>query len=169
MHSTAATGFPSLEYLAGAVAAATVGKPWLAARWRRALDIALIVLATTMAIAGAAAVPDLLLSGAVGALIGSVILVVLGAPNRRASPATVREALAQRGIAVTSMHLQAAVGGRAQLYRTVTRWGDPCFVKVYAQDSRDSPPARRWLRQASGRINAGAGRKSLAAESEQPS
>ncbi len=132
------TGFPSLEYLAGAVAAATVGKPWLAARWRRALDIALIVLATTMAIAGAAAVPDLLLSGAVGALIGSVILVVLGAPNRRASPATVREALAQRGIAVTSMHLQAAVGGRAQLYRTVTRWGDPCFVKVYAQDSRDA-------------------------------
>ncbi len=32
------TRFPSLAYLGAAVAAATVGKPWLSRRWRRAAD-----------------------------------------------------------------------------------------------------------------------------------
>ncbi|MDQ3739002.1 MAG: flippase-like domain-containing protein [Actinomycetota bacterium] len=132
------TGFPSIEYLAGAVAAATVGKPWLAAAWRSAVDMALVALATTIAVAGTAGVPDLLLACAVGALAGSLVLVALGAPNRRPSPAAVREALAQAGITVTNVRLQAAVEGRAQLYRTQTRQGDACFLKVYAQDSRDA-------------------------------
>ena len=81
--------FPSPGALAGAFAALTVGLPWLARPWRRAADIAVAVLAVTMALAGTAGAPELLLALAVGGAIGSAVLVVVGAPNRRPTPAVV--------------------------------------------------------------------------------
>ena len=54
-----AARFPSLAYVAAAVAAGAVGKPWLSRRWRRVVDGAGVVLAVSMAVAG--------LAGAAGA------------------------------------------------------------------------------------------------------
>jgi undecaprenyl-diphosphatase len=133
----ASTRFPSLAFVAGAVAATTVGKPWLARPWRRAGDVALVGLLLAMAVAGSAGVSELLLAAAAGGFAGAALLVAFGAPNRRPAPAAVAAALADAGLVLTDMSLERVDGGRAQLYRAGTENG-PVFVKVYAQDSRDA-------------------------------
>ena len=80
----ASTRFPSLAFVAGAAAAAAVGKPWLGRPWRRAVDIGLAALGVVMAIAGSAGVPELLL--AVAAACSSV---PPARRLRRAEPAAV--------------------------------------------------------------------------------
>ena len=114
------TRFPTLTYVGAAVAAATVGKPWLSRQWRRAVDVLLVVLCVTMALAGSAGVPELLLAAAAGGLAGTAVLVALGAPNRRPTPATIRDGLVGAGLAVQRLDVERAVGGRAQLYRVAT-------------------------------------------------
>ena len=89
--------FPSLYYVAGAAAAATVGKPWLPRSWRRASDVSLLVLAVVMAVVGSAGVPELLFAVALGGVVGGTLLTVLGAPNRRPSAADVASSAARRG------------------------------------------------------------------------
>jgi glycosyltransferase 2 family protein len=140
--------FPTLVYVAGALAAATVGKPWLARGWRRVVDAAMLMLVVTMVLAGNAGVPELLLAVAVGAATGAGLLVAFGAPNRRPSPATVATALRDAGLPVVDISLERAVGGRSQLYRTSSADGARCFVKVYAQDSRDADLLYRGYRTA---------------------
>ncbi len=144
----ASTRFPSLAYLAGAAAVAMVGKPWLARSWRRAADIGLVALGLVMAVAGSAGVPELLLAVTVGAAVGTGLLVVFGAPNRRPSPATVAEALREAGVDVTHLVLRRAEEGRSQLYLATTHSGPPVFVKVYGQDSRDADLLYRGYRAA---------------------
>lgn len=147
----ASTRFPSPAYLAGAAAVAIVGKPWLSRQWRRATDIALLLLALVMAGAGSAGVPALLLAAAAGAALGAALLVGLGAPNRRPAPATVAAALAEAGLAVTGLRLRRAEGGRSQLYVADTSAGDSSngghvFVKVFGRDSRDADLLYRGYR-----------------------
>ena len=78
-----ASDFPSLVYVGGAVAVTTVGKPWLSRRWRRFADLAAVVLVVTIAVAGGEGAPELALAVAAGAFAGAVVLVAVGAPNRR--------------------------------------------------------------------------------------
>ncbi len=140
------TRFPTLAYVAGASAAAVVGKPWLARGWRRAVDLAGVVLIVTMAVAGNAGVPELLLALAVGGTAGAALLVVFGAPNRRPSPAMVASTLRAAGLTISDLRLERAVGGRSQLYRVSGGEEPPSFVKVYAQDSRDADLLYRGYR-----------------------
>jgi undecaprenyl-diphosphatase len=141
------TRFPTLAYVGAAVAAGTVGKPWMSRRWRRAVDVLLAVLCVTMALAGNAGVPELLLGAAAGGLAGTAVLVALGAPNRRPTPASIRDGLVGAGIAVQRLDVERAVGGRAQLYRAATMDG-AVFAKVYSQDSRDADLLYRSYRTA---------------------
>jgi uncharacterized membrane protein YbhN (UPF0104 family) len=134
----ASTRFPNLAYIAGAMAASMLGKPWLGRSWRRAVDVAVCSIAAAMALAGSAGVPELLLAAAVGAATGAVVLVIFGAPNRRPSPAAVAAGLRGAGLDVEALTLERAVGGRSQLYRARTTDRRRVFVKVYAQDSRDA-------------------------------
>lgn len=139
------TRFPSLIYVAAAVAVGAVGKPWLARGWRRAADLSIVALAVTMAVAGSAGVPELALAVAAGGFAGAVILVALGAPNRRPTPAAVAAALETAGMVLERLDVERAVGGRAQLYRAATATG-PAFLKVYGQDSRDADLLYRTYR-----------------------
>jgi undecaprenyl-diphosphatase len=137
---------PPLGYVAGAVAAATMGKPWLSRAWRRSLDVAVVVLAAAMAFAGTAGVPELALAIASGAAAGAALLVVFGAPNRRPSPAAVRTSLRDAGVDVGALTLEAAPEGRAQRYSATTSDGEALFLKVYAQDARDADLLYRGYR-----------------------
>lgn len=137
--------FPSLYYVSGAAAAATVGKPWLSRSWRRTCDTSLVVLGLVMAVAGSAGVPELLLANALGVAVGAAVLIALGAPNRRPSPAAVGVALREAGLSLTGLSLERAEGGRAQLYVASTEDGRR-FVKVNAQDSRDADLLYRGYR-----------------------
>jgi undecaprenyl-diphosphatase len=134
----ASTSFPSLAYVSGAAAATAVGKVWLSRPWRRAADVAIVVLLVVMAVAGSSGVPDLLFATALGFAVGAALLVVVGAPNRRPTPADVAAALADSGLSVGELAIVRAEGGRAQLYRADTTGGEPLFVKVYARDTRDA-------------------------------
>ena len=89
--------------------------------------------------------PELALAVAIGGLSGAAMLVVFGAPNRRPTPTAIAGALRAAGIGLESLQLQRAVGGRSQLYRTLTT-GGPWFLKVYAQDSRDADLLYRLYR-----------------------
>ena len=97
-----------------------------------------------MAVAGSAGVPELLLAVAAGGLAGAPILVAVGAPNRRPTPAAVRAGCWGAGSTCVSLDVERAVGGRAQLYRVATPDG-PLFLKVYGQDSRDADLLYRSL------------------------
>ena len=159
------TRFPSLAYVGAAVAAGTVGKPWLSRRWRRALDVSLVVLGATMAVAGSAGLPELVLAAAAGGAAGAAILVAVGAPNRWPAPAEVAAALGGAGLDVVQLDVERAVGGRAQLYRVATAAG-PVFAKVYGQDSRDADLLYRSYRAAVLRDGGGTWSWSLAGDVE---
>jgi uncharacterized protein (TIRG00374 family) len=142
----ASTRFPSLAYLAGAVATATLGKPWLGRQWRRATDIALLALAIVMAVAGSAGAPAIVLAAALGATVGAALLVTFGAPNRRPTPAAIAAALRASGCQVAELRLQRAEGGRSQLYRMTSPDGAAAFLKVFSRDSRDADLLYRGYR-----------------------
>jgi len=144
----ASAGFPTLTYVAGAAAVVTVGKPWLSRSWRRSADLSLLVLAVVLAVAGTAGVPELLVAVAAGVTAGAAVLVALGAPNRRPTPAAVQDALRATGLPVAELVLERADAGRAQLYSATLDDGDRAFVKVYARDSRDADLLYRGYRTA---------------------
>ena len=129
--------FPTPLYVAAAFATVTVGKPWLSRSWRHAADASIGVLVAVMAIAGNAGIPELAIAVAVGGTAGAAVLVAVGAPNRRPTPAAIAAALADAGIDVSQLELQRAAGGRSQLYRATTPEGS-LFLKVYGQDTRDA-------------------------------
>ena len=143
--------FPSIAYLAGATAAAAVGKPWLTRPWRRSTDVSIGFLAFVMLVAGSAGVPKLALAIAAGAATGAAVLVIFGAPNRRLAPHAVADALRETGFPVTGLALQRAEGGRSQLYVADIAGdgdaaGDQVFLKVYGRDSRDADLLYRVFR-----------------------
>jgi undecaprenyl-diphosphatase len=142
----ASARFPSLMYLAGLAAAGSVGKPWISQSWRRAMSRGMVFTATAMAVAGSAGVPDVLLILVMGALAAALVLVAVGAPNRRPSPAAVQAGLEQAGLVVDSMQLVRAEGGRSQLYVSNDGHGTRRFVKAYARDSRDADVLYRGYR-----------------------
>jgi undecaprenyl-diphosphatase len=75
-------GFPSSTYLAASSAVVTLAGVWLSRRWKRALWAAIVVLALLRVVSSAAGALDVVLSIAVGVVVGSLALVVFGAPNR---------------------------------------------------------------------------------------
>jgi undecaprenyl-diphosphatase len=140
------SGFPSLPYVAGVAAAASLGKPWLSRSWRRSCDLAVLALTGVMAGAGTAGVPELALAVTSGIAAGAALLVVVGAPNRRPAPASVAAALRDAGLEVSHLALEFATSGRAQRYTATTSDGTSVFVKVYAQDARDADLLYRGYR-----------------------
>jgi undecaprenyl-diphosphatase len=139
--------FPPPVYLAAAAGAAVVGKPWLTRPWRRAVDVSVVLLGTVLAVVGTAAVAELLLAGALGALGGSAMLLAVGAPNRRPSPAVVADGLERAGLAVGALTLVRAEGGRSQIYELTLTDGRPLLAKVYGRDERDADLLYRTYRR----------------------
>ena len=142
----ASTSFPSTVYVASVAAAASVGKPWLSRAWRRAVDVGLASLIIGLALAGTLGLVALIVALAVGSAIGAAVLLVLGAPNRRPTPAAVATSLRDAGLPVSGLALRRAEGGRSQLYVAEQPGGRTTFVKVYDEDSRDADLLYRGYR-----------------------
>ncbi len=141
------TRFPPVAYVAGAAAAAVVGKPWLSREWRRSADRGLLLLLAVLVIAGTSGLAEVLLAVTAGSLVGAALLVAFGAPNRRPSPQAVADALAAAGLPAVGLTLERAVGGRSQLYRGAMADGSSTFIKVYSADSRDADVLFRGYRR----------------------
>ena len=74
--------FPSSAYLAASAAVVTLASVWLSRQWKRALWAAVVLLMLLRALSSAAGALDVVLAVAVGVVVGSLALVVFGAPNR---------------------------------------------------------------------------------------
>ncbi|MGW5113305.1 flippase-like domain-containing protein [Nocardia sp. NPDC004123] len=141
-------GWPSMIYLAGCAAAAVAAGPWLPARGRRAVW-ALPMWCAILSAATASILPlEAVAAPAIGAVAGSAILLIGGAPDDRPSARAVAAALVDCGIPVTCLtELPAAerIPGEGVLYLAET--SGPAFtIRVLAGDDQRRDLFRRWSR-----------------------
>lgn len=140
---------PSAAVIAGLAAIVAVESPWCTRRWRRVLRVSLTALIIVRLAAGTALPIDVLQALSIGWLIGALLLVVLGSPNRQAKAADVIDAIAKLGFHARSVVSRQSRPFANRSFRIVTRDEQRLFVKVIADDDRDLTAPRRvyrWIR-----------------------
>jgi glycosyltransferase 2 family protein len=142
----AGSAFPSGTYLAAAAAVASVLAPSLPRPWRRTLWWAVGVVALGRVVTAVEAPVGLVSSVAAGVFIGSLVMVVFGAPTRRPAAAEVQRALEAAGLVVR--HVAATVDHHRHGPTYVARGpgGDDYFVKLVGRDERDAELLSRAVR-----------------------
>ena len=133
-----AQGTAPVAAMAAAVAMAMVARPWSSAELRRFVRWTLVAGGAVLVLASSLSAIELVLAIAVGNVIAAVVLVAVGAPNRRPSAHALAVALEEAGIEVADVATERAIAGRAQLHRITTTDGTRLFVKVYGEDCRDA-------------------------------
>lgn len=140
----AGQAFPSGAYLAGAAAVATILLPGTPRRWRRWI-VGAVALAATCRLLTATAVPvNVVVVLALGAAVGSLALVVLGAPTRRASSADAAAGAIRAGAPVTDLSPLDDGGGTRHFSGTSD--GRPVRVTLVGRDDRDAEVFSRLVR-----------------------
>jgi len=140
---------PSPAVIAGLAAIVAVESPWCTRRWRRRMRLGLSVLILVRLAAGTALPIDVLQALSIGWLIGALLLIILGAPNRQARAADVIAALRTLGLEAREVSIHRARPFANRNYRVVTRTGERLFVKIIGDDDRDLTLPRRlyrWIR-----------------------
>ena len=139
--------FPTTAGLAAMVAAVTAAAPWLSRRARRLSWLFVMGLVITYFLATPASF-DSVQAMLVGWVAGAAALVVLGAPSRRPTTATVTAGLAAVGVPLASLD-QARVDARGSTpYFGATTDGQKLFVKALGEDQRSADllfRAYRWI------------------------
>jgi undecaprenyl-diphosphatase len=139
--------FPTSAGLAGVVGAVTAAAPWLSRRARRLAWTLVIGLVITHFLATPASF-DSFQALLVGWVAGAAALVLLGAPSRRPTTATVTAGLAAVGVPLGSLD-QASVDARGSTpYFGATVDGQKLFVKALGVDQRSADllfRAYRWI------------------------
>lgn len=136
--------FPSGAYLAGLTAAVVVLGSGATSRSRR-IGVLLVAIAGLIRVATAVAVPlNLAITIGIGAAVGSLLLVILGAPMRRIGTDAVGAALAEIGLGVGSVG-EIDVG--AAHSRTFATTEPAMFVKLVGRDERAAELFGRTVRR----------------------
>jgi glycosyltransferase 2 family protein len=130
--------FPSPAVLAGAVAVAVTVTRWLTPSWRRTTWIAVGLVASARLISGTVVPMQLVIAFAVGATVGTGLLVAFGAPDRRPGPADVVAALQAAGYPAVSAALAATDPKGSRPFVVANANGERFFVKILGQDQRDA-------------------------------
>lgn len=138
--------YPTAEGVAVVAAAATAAAPWLERRWRR-VAWALVVGATASRFLTAPIHFDTIYALSIGWFSGSAVLVALGTPVRRPTPASAMAGLRQVGVDVVELD-RAGVDARGSTpYFGRTADGGKLFVKVLGADERSADLLfRAWRR-----------------------
>ncbi|MEY2580928.1 MAG: hypothetical protein QOE09_777, partial [Ilumatobacteraceae bacterium] len=142
-------GFPSPPVIAAAVAVAVMVTRWLTASWKRATWIALAIVAAARLVSGTVLPAQLVVAFAIGATVGTGLLVAFGAPDRRSGTAEVLTALQAGGFPAASVVLADVKGKGSRPFIMTTTDGQRFFVKILGQDQRDADllyRAYRFLR-----------------------
>jgi uncharacterized membrane protein YbhN (UPF0104 family) len=142
--------FPSLTYVAAAMAVATVERSWYHRGWRRA-TAALVVLVALTHLASYNAprdvLPvDLLTAVAAGWVVGRGARLAFGRPNRRPAGRDVMIALARSGVAVNRVSAASEPWHGSQVYRAWRPDGRGVFVKLTLIDDRGGDALIRLYR-----------------------
>ena len=128
---------PSAALLAAATATVVVTVTSLPRLWRR-LAWTMVIALLFLRFLGAPLSLDAVVAVLTGWAVGSIVVVLLGAPSRRPTAASVLEGLAAVGIDLTQLE-PAAVDARGSTpYFGRTAAGDRYFVKVLGGDERSA-------------------------------
>jgi glycosyltransferase 2 family protein len=140
-------GFPTAAGIAAVAAAVTAGAPWLSRRWRRWGWAAVAGLVVTR-IAVSPLSLDSLKAVLIGWVVGSAVLVLLGAPSRRPTADAIAAGLATSGLPLESLK-PASVDARGSTpYFGVGEDGTRYFVKALGTDQRSADLLFRLYRSA---------------------
>ena len=138
-------GFPSSAYLAASAAVVTLASVWMSRQWKRALWGAVVVLGLLRALSSATGALDVVLAIAVGVVVGSLALVVFGAPNR--APDSEALAGALRAVVPGLRVIRQTGGQRESLTYCAEAAGDRMlFVKLRTPDDRSADYLARLYR-----------------------
>jgi undecaprenyl-diphosphatase len=139
--------FPSTVGLCAVTAAVTACAPWLSRRARELAWALVLGMAITLFLSTPASF-DSIQALLVGWVVGAATLVVLGAPSRRPTTATVTAGLAAVGVPLASLD-QASVDARGSTpYFGAAEDGQKLFVKALGVDQRSADllfRAYRWV------------------------
>lgn len=138
--------FPSASYLAGLAAGITVLAPSFSRRWRRTLWIWMTTLCVVRVFTAVAVPLHLVTTVALGIAVGSVVLVLLGSPERRFDIRALIPALARTGLVVDDLALDETSGTGLSRRLRGTIDGAPVVVKVVGRDERDADLLVRAVR-----------------------
>ncbi|MCB0966218.1 MAG: flippase-like domain-containing protein [Ilumatobacter sp.] len=136
--SLVAADFPTTSYLASAVGAVTVGAPYLPRRWRRAAWFWIAVLVVLRFLGPGQPPLDILIAVAVGTIIGSLILLVLGSPSAEPSPTNVLAGVRSIGLQPVRIGRLDATAGSAGSVHYVATDADAIrtFIKMRTPDDQ---------------------------------
>jgi undecaprenyl-diphosphatase len=127
--------FPSIATVASAAAVATVAARTLERRWSRPVIGLVVLTALLRLITTPAPAFDVVIAVAVGMVVGSVVLLVGGAPDRRPGWEQLRAALADVGIAPTAPYAHQPLGVTSPMRWIVTTDGVRALVVRSPEDS----------------------------------
>jgi uncharacterized membrane protein YbhN (UPF0104 family) len=130
-----AADFPTTSYLATSVAMVTVGAPYLPRRWRRAAWIWVGVLIVLRFLGPGQPPLDILIAAAVGTIVGSVVLLLLGSPSTEPSPEQVLEGVRSVGIEPIAIDRSSGDAGPMHYVATDAN-GRRTFIKMRTPDDR---------------------------------
>jgi glycosyltransferase 2 family protein len=138
-------GFPSSAYLAASAAVVTLASVWMSRQWKRALWGAVVVLALLRALSSATGALDVVLAIAVGVVVGSLALVVFGAPNR--APDSDALVAALRAVIPDLCSIRQLAGRADSLTFAIETRGDRhLFGKLRTPDDRSADYLARLYR-----------------------
>ena len=136
-------------WIAALAAALVVSTPWMSRRWRRVAWLLLALIVPMRFLLGVDVPTGLLFALAGGWLIGSLVVLAAGAPQRNPSADDVVRGLDEAGVQLTSMK-RAGVDARGSTpYFGVDIEGNGLFIKVLGADERDADllfRVYRWFR-----------------------
>ena len=132
--------------LAMLAAVVTAAGPWIARRWRRA-GWTVVILATFTRFLGAPIEFDTIVAVLAGWTAGAAAIVLVGAPSRRPTGASIADGLAAVGVPLARLE-QANLDARGSTpYMAVARDGTALFVKALGDDERSADVMFRVYRR----------------------
>jgi undecaprenyl-diphosphatase len=141
-----AAKFPTSIVIASTIAVVTVAAPWLSRGWKRALwwGAALLVVLRLLAVARPAF--DLVLAIGVGLAVGSLVLLVFGAPSQHPAGAELVAALRSQGIRPRQIEAPHAIGS-ALRYHLIDEQAVSYDVSLRTPDEREADLLNRTYRR----------------------
>jgi uncharacterized membrane protein YbhN (UPF0104 family) len=129
-----AADFPTTSYLATSVAMVTVGAMYLPRRWRRAAWVWIAVLIVLRFLGPGQPPLDILIAAAVGTIVGSLVLLLLGSPSTEPSPQQVLEGV--RSVGIEPMAIDRGGDAGPMHYVATETDGRRSFIKMRTEDDR---------------------------------
>ena len=134
--SFVSTGFPSAALLAALVAGAAAASPLMTKAWRHVAWVGVGTAIVARLLTATQAPMNVAVTVALGGVVGSAVLVVIGSPVRRPGAASLRGALSEAGFEVDDLRDEDSYTGRRTYVGTSS--GRDVDVVFLDRDDRDA-------------------------------